>query len=100
MNASKNSENASEDFLVKADMYRNYIAMIATNLAAGSGTMIGIYPNVILARVNETGDHYITVEIDLASLRNQRKHSRCFHQRAPEKYKVITSKISPQDKYK
>ena len=89
-----------EDFLVKSDMYRNYIAMIATDLAAGSGTMIGIYPNVILARVNETGDHYITAEIDLAALREQRKNSRCFHQRAPEKYDVITSKISPQDKYK
>ena len=39
-------------------------------------------------------------EIDLAALREQRKNSRCFHQRVPEKYDVITSKISPQDKYK
>ena len=89
-----------EDFLVKSDMYRNYIAMIATDLAAGFGTMIGIYPNIILARVNEIGDHYITAEIDLEALREQRKNSRCFHQRAPEKYKVLTSEIKPQDKYK
>jgi len=89
-----------EDFIVKADVFRNYIAMIATNLAPGSGTMIATWPANILAHVKETGDHYITAEIDLEALRIQRKHSRVFHQREPEKYGVITQEMNPQKKYK
>ncbi len=88
-----------EDFIVKADVFRNYIAMIATNLSPGSGTMIATWPANILAHVKETGDHYITAEIDLEALRIQRKHSRVFHQREPGKYGVITRKMRPQDKY-
>lgn len=89
-----------EEFIVKADIFRNYIAMIATNLGPGSGTMIGTWPATILAIVRETGDHYISAEIDLEALRIQRKHSRVFHQREPEKYGVITKEMRPQDKYK
>jgi len=89
-----------EEFVVKTDIFRNYIAMIATNLGPGSGTMIGTWPATILAIVRETGDHYITAEIDLEALRIQRKHSRVFHQREPGKYGIITKKMNPQDKYK
>jgi len=92
--------SAIEDHFVKTDMHRNRVAMIATNLAPGSGTMIGTWPTTILARVEETGDHYITAEIDLEGLRICRKHSRIFHQRKPEKYDAITKKMRPQDKYK
>jgi len=69
------------------------------NLAPGSGTMIAPWPANILAHVKETGDHYITAEIDLEALRIQRKHSRVFHQREPEKYGVITQEMNPQKKY-
>ncbi len=89
-----------EEFIVKTDIFRNYIAMITTNLSPGSGTMIGTWPATILAHVKETGDHYITAEIDLEALRIQRKHSRVFHQRETETYDAITQKLRPQDKYK
>ena len=93
-------EGSIEDHLVKADMARNYIAMIATDLAAGSGTVIATYPATILARAETTGDKYLTAVIDLEALRIQRKHSRVFNQREPGKYGTITENISPQDKYK
>ncbi len=73
--------------------------MITTNFASGSGTMIGTWPANILAHVKETGEHYISAEIDFEALRIQRKHSRVFHQREPDKYGVITKTTKPQDKY-
>ncbi len=88
-----------EEFIVQTDIFRNYIAMITTNLNPGSGTMIGTWPATILAHVKETGDHYISAEIDLEALRIQRKHSRVFNQREPGKYGVITESMKPQDKY-
>jgi len=89
-----------EEFSVKADMFRYYIAMITANLSPGSGTMIGTWPATILAHVKETGDHYISAEIDLEALRLRRKNSRVFYQREPGKYSEITKKMCPQDKYK
>ena len=93
-------EGSIEEHFVKTDVARNYIAMIASNLAAGSGTVIATYPTTILARAEETGDKYLVAEIDLEVLRIQRKHSRVFNQREPEKYGIITQIISPQNKYK
>ena len=88
-----------EEFIVQTDIFRNYIAMITTNLNPGSGTMIGTWPATILAHIKETGDHYISAEIDLEALRIQRKHSRLFHQREPGKYGVISKPMNPQEKY-
>ena len=88
-----------ETYLVKADMYRNYCAMVATNLGVGAGTMIGTWPNTILAHVPETGSHYISAEIDLVQLRWRRANSRTFHQRRPEIYHDIVTEHQPWDSY-
>jgi len=92
-------EGSVEDYIVQTDMFRNYSAMIATNLGPGSGTMIGTWPNVILAQATETGSHYITAEIDLKELRWRRANSRTFHQRRPELYKAITQHHKPWKPY-
>lgn len=89
-----------EPWLVKADMYRNYCAMITTNLAPGSGTMIGIWPDLILAHVQETGNHYITGELDLRALRTMRANSRVFHQRRPAMYRTLTEPHAPWEVYR
>ncbi len=88
-----------EDYIVKADMFRNYCSIITTNLAPGSGTMIGMWPNSILAKVSQTGNHYISAELDLAKLRLQRKNSRVFHQRRPKVYNAIVQKHKPWEIY-
>lgn len=92
-------EGAIEDFIVKSDMFRSYCAMIATNLAPGSGTCIGSFPATILAQITQPGNHYITAEIDLKSLRLHRKNSRVFHQRRPEIYFPIAETHRPWRDY-
>ena len=79
-----------EPYLVQSDMFRNYIAMVATNLGQGAGTMIATHPNIILEHVDDTGNHYISAEINLKSLRERRANSRVHHQRRPELYGSIT----------
>ena len=54
-----------EDFLVKSAMFQNEVAMVATNQAYGSGTMIGQWPAQILAACTEPEEGYITATIDL-----------------------------------
>ncbi|RKX38317.1 MAG: hypothetical protein DRP64_15870 [Verrucomicrobia bacterium] len=83
-------QGSVEDFMVRSDMYRNYIAMVATNLGPGQGTMIGTWPERILARVDQTGSHYIVAEIDLKDLRFRRANSRVHHQKKPQIYTPIT----------
>lgn len=83
-------EGSIEDFIVRADMYRNYIAMVATNLGPGKGTMIGTWPERILAKIDQTGSHYIVADIDLKDLRFRRANSRVHHQKKPAAYKAIT----------
>jgi len=91
--------NAVEECIVKTDMFRNYCAMIATNLGPGSGTMIGNWPFGIKAHVQETGNHYIIADIELEYLRLQRKNSRTFHQRRPEIYGALTEQHEPWKAY-
>jgi len=88
-----------EDYIVKTDMFRNYCSMITTNLGPGSGTMIGTWPNMILAHVSENGNHYISAELDMKELRDQRKNSRVFHQRRPEIYGEIVKQHKPWEVY-
>jgi len=87
------------EFLVQTDMFRNFCAMIATNLGPGSGTTIGTWPTQILAKVAETGNHYISAEIDINTLRWRRKNSRVFHQRRPEIYGEIVKQLKPWEVY-
>ncbi|HOZ45307.1 MAG TPA: carbon-nitrogen hydrolase family protein [Candidatus Hydrogenedentes bacterium] len=91
-----NGRNGSiEDYLVKADMFRSFCAIVATNLAQGEGTMIATWPSQILAKVPGTGEHYITAEIDLEHLREHRANSRMHHQRRPEVYGPIVQQHEP-----
>jgi len=43
----------------------------------------------VLRSVNDTGNHYISSEINLHALRLRRKNSRVHHQRRPEIYGPI-----------
>ena len=80
-------------------MFRNYCAMVTTNLAPGSGTMIATWPCGILAHITETGSHYIVADIDLKTLREYRANSRTFHQRKPHIYGKITESHKPWEVY-
>jgi len=88
-----------EEFVVKADIFRNYCAIISTNLGPGSGTMIGTWPYNILAIVKETGNHYITAELNLKDLRCNRTNSRVFHQRRPDIYGSVIRSHQPWKVY-
>ncbi len=73
-----------EDFIVRSAMYQDEVAMIATNQAYGSGTMIGQWPARILASCTEAREGYITATIELGSVRKARQNSRNLRQRRPE----------------
>ena len=78
-----------EDFLVKAATFRNHVAVIATNQAYGSGTMIADWPARILAHCPKKKEDYVTATINLAGVRKARQYSRNFRQRRPELYGEI-----------
>jgi predicted amidohydrolase len=77
------------DFIVKSAMFQNEVAMIATNQAYGSGTMIGQWPAQILASCPEPRERYVTATINLEQVRKARKNSRNLQQRRPEIYGEI-----------
>ena len=83
---------AIEKHLVQSDMQRNYIAMVATNLGEGAGTLIAQNHGRIDAYVEETGNHYISSVINLEDLRVRRANSRVHHQRRPGLYGTVTEK--------
>ncbi len=78
-----------EDFIVKSAMFQDEVAMVATNQAYGSGTMIGQWPAQILAACNEPKESYITATIDLEQVRKARQNSRNLQQRRPDVYGEI-----------
>ncbi len=88
-----------EEFIVQADIFRNYCAMVTCNLSPGSGTMIGTWPASILAHITEPGNHYIKADIDLKTLREYRANSRTLHQRKPQIYGAITESHKPWEAY-
>ena len=81
---------AVEDFIVKSIMFQSHVAMIATNQAYGSGTMIGDGRAQILQRCPDKTEAYITATINLKQVRHQRANSRNFQQRRPDLYELIT----------
>jgi predicted amidohydrolase len=83
-----------EDFIVKSAMFQNHVAVIATNQAYGSGTMIADWPTRILAHCPEKKEDYITASIHLSRLRRTRVLSRNFRQRRPELYEEIVRPLS------
>jgi len=86
-----------EDFIVKSAMFRNHVALIATNQAYGCGTMICDWPTRILATCPEKKEDYITAVINLAGVREARKFSRNFRQRRPELYGEIVRPLATSD---
>jgi predicted amidohydrolase len=75
-----------EDFIVKSIMFQSHVAMIATNQAYGSGTMIADWPTQILQRCPEQSEALITATINLTRIRERRANSRNFQQRRPDLY--------------
>ncbi|MFO0954184.1 MAG: carbon-nitrogen hydrolase family protein [Isosphaeraceae bacterium] len=82
-----------EDFLVKSSMFQNEVAMVATNQAYGSGTMIGQWPSQILAACTGPGEGYVTATIDLERVRKARRNSRNLRQRRPDAYGEIVKPV-------
>jgi predicted amidohydrolase len=78
-----------EDFIVKSTMFQSHVAMIATNQAYGSGTMIADNarrPSGIIARCPDRQESYISATINLKQIRKIRASSRNFQQRRPDLY--------------
>jgi len=82
-----------EDFIVKAEMFRNEVAMVCANQAYGGGTMIGQWPAQILAASREKQESYIVATVDLARVRQTRAHSRNRTQRRPDLYGPICTPL-------
>jgi len=65
------------------------VAMITSNQAYGSGTMIGDaakWPARIITRAPDQQEAYITATINLKQIRHKRSTSRNFAQRRPDLY--------------
>ena len=78
-----------EDFIVRSIMFQSHVAMIATNQAYGSGTMIGDNAKSstgLLAECPSREESYISATINLKRIRQQRASSRNFQQRRPDLY--------------
>ena len=87
-----------EDFIVKTTMFQSHMAVITTNQAYGSGTMIGDCsegPAKILARCPEKQESYITATINLKQIREARAMSRNFRQRRPDLYGTLVTPKEP-----
>jgi len=87
---------AVEDFIVKSVMFQSHVAMITTNQAYGSGTMIGGWPARILKRCPDRTKAYISATIDLKRIRHRRSHSRNFQQRRPDLYGLLSKPIAAE----
>lgn len=83
-----------EDFIVRSTMFQSHVAMIATNQAYGSGTMIADNAKRaggILARCADKQEGYISATINLKRIRIQRGSSRNFQQRRPDLYNELVA---------
>ena len=83
-----------EDFIVKSIMFQSHVAMIATNQAYGSGTMIADWPARIVQRCPDKTESYISATLDLKRVRHRRAHSRNFQQRRPDLYEHLTRPVA------
>ncbi len=77
-----------EDYIVKANVHQNYVHMVTTNKAFGTGTMIATWPKGI-QEITEAKEGYISGTLDLATLRNARINAREFRQRRPAMYQEL-----------
>jgi predicted amidohydrolase len=81
-----------EDYIVKAAMFQNSVALVTANQAYGGGTMIADWPATIKAVCPPQEQACISATINLKRLRRIRKHSRNYQQRRPELYGEILKK--------
>ena len=79
-----------EDFIVKSVMFQSHVAMITTNQAYGSGTMIGNPPSRILEQAADRTESYISGTLNLKRIRQRRSHSRNFQQRRADLYEPLS----------
>jgi predicted amidohydrolase len=82
-----------EDFIVKSIMFQSHVAMITTNQAYGSGTMIADGSNQILQRCPDMTEAYISATLDLKRVRQSRAFSRNFQQRRPDLYEDLSAPL-------
>lgn len=90
-----------EDFIMKSIMFQSHVAMITTNQAYGSGTMIGDIagsPARIIKRCPDKTESYITATVNLKQIRRRRAASRNFAQRRPDLYGDLVAPIRPSTK--
>lgn len=83
-----------EDFIMKSTIFQSHVAMITTNQAYGSGTMIGDsaeWPARMIARCPDKQEAYISGTINLKQIREIRATSRNFQQRRPDLYETLVS---------
>jgi len=83
-----------EDYIVKTIMFQSHVAMIATNQAYGSGTMIADQGNQIIAQAPDQSEAYISAKIDLRRVRQRRDNSRNFQQRRPDLYQPLLQPLA------
>ena len=81
-----------EDYIVKAAMFQNSVALVTANQAYGGGTMIADWPATIKGASPPKEEDCISATIDLTRLRHIRKRSRNYQQRRPELYGEILKK--------
>ena len=79
---------------MKSIMFQSHVAMIATNQAYGSGTMIGNWPARIIAGSPIKQESYISATINLKQIRRVRSASRNFQQRRPDLYGRLVEKTA------
>lgn len=78
-----------EDYIVKTIMFQSHVAMVVSNQAYGSGTMIADQANRILAQAPDREEAYIAATLDLQKVRQRRERSRNFQQRRPDLYRPL-----------
>ena len=83
-----------EDFIVKSIMFQSHVAVIATNQAYGSGTMIADNATEIVQRCPDKTEAYISATLDLKRIRHRRASSRNFQQRRPDLYDQLSMPIA------
>lgn len=86
-----------EDFIVRTTIFQSHVAMVTTNQAYGSGTMIadGTGHGHIASRAPDRREAYITGTINLQQIRRIRSVSRNFAQRRPDLYGDLVAPKSP-----
>lgn len=84
-----NGRPGVEDYIVKAASFLTCTAIVTANNSQGAGAMICDYPANILRQTTSPGESYLSAEISLLALRQQRRNNRMFHQRRPELYREL-----------